>query len=99
MHDIAMRLDEGQPGSSGTVGPRAHGAHRLGQVLEKGAFALARAGDGKQIVAEALLWQGDRNRGPGMTGGTELPAITLPQRSRGQGPARMSAVHRRQVGQ
>src|SRR5207245_2229774 len=71
--DIAMRLDEGQARSSGVIFPRSYRAHRLRQMLEKRTLALAGAGNGQQVVTQALSGQIHRHAMPGMAGGAELP--------------------------
>ena len=55
MYNIAMWFDEGQTGRSCAVSARSQRTHRLSQVLEERTFALAGAGDGQQVVTQALL--------------------------------------------
>src|SRR5450759_5365686 len=50
VHDIAMRLDEGQTRPSRLVSAGSQRTHRLRQVLEERTFAFAGAGDGQQVV-------------------------------------------------
>ncbi len=66
-------------------------------MLEERAFALAGAGDGQQVVTQALGGEVDRHRVTDVAGGTDLPALAQGQFSGCQ--RRASAFHIRQVGQ
>ena len=68
-----------RPGAPVLVSAGSQRTHRLRQVLEERTFALAGAGDGQQVVTQALLWQKDWHAVPGMTGGADLPAVAQGQ--------------------
>src|SRR5258708_9511732 len=99
MHDITVRLDEGQTGSIGTASAGTHSTLRLRQMLEECTFALAGARDGQQVVTQALFRQGDRNRVTDMTGGADLPANTPGQLRWSQRRTGASAFHIGQISQ
>ncbi len=99
MHDVAVRLDERQPGSICTNGVGSQSARSLRQMLEERTFALARAGHGQQVMAQTLLGQEDRYLVPCMTGDADLPALAHRQLWGRQCRAGASPLQERQIGQ
>ncbi len=77
----------------------AYGTHRLRQVLEERALALARTGDGQQVVTQALVGQEDRHTVPGMAGGADFPAMAQGKLMGGECCTGAGAFQVRQVGQ